>query len=128
MCHKWIIIDPTKQSEEKLMKVVNLTPHEITVNSQVFPTSGIVARVETVEKELSKMINNMPIVSRTIGKVDFGMELPEPETVYLVSSMVLDAIPTDSSWVSVCFSPDTGKTAIRNDKGHIVSVTRLIGK
>ena len=26
----------------------------------------------------------------------------------------------------VAFAPDTGDTAIRNDKGHIIAVTRLV--
>ena len=51
-----------------------------------------------------------------------------PTVNFLVSAMVLDAIPADSEIAPFVFAPDTGATAERNDKGHIVSVCRLVGK
>ena len=40
--------------------------------------------------------------------------------------MVLDAL--DSSYSGTAFAPDTGSTAIRNEKGHITMVTRVVTK
>jgi len=45
-------------------------------------------------------------------------------TVYLVSRMVRDALGSDRPDI---LAPDTGGTAVRNEKGQIKAVTRLIG-
>ena len=42
----------------------------------------------------------------------------------LVSSLVLSALGEE--WKGVAFAPDTGDTAIRNESGQIIAVTRLI--
>ena len=108
----------------ELINFVNLTPHEITIKTydkefKIKP-SGIIARVTTEEKEQGKL-NNIPIVERSFGKVE---NLPEPKenVVYLVSSLVLEGVRDRDD----VFAPDTGNTAIRDEKGRIIAVTRLI--
>ena len=110
-----------------MSQIINLTPHSITVGSTVVEPSGSIARVATIESLTSSTVLGVPVIKRELGKVDFGIDFA-PDTVYIVSSMVLDAIPASSQWASVCYAPDTGSTAIRNDKGHVVSVTRLVGR
>ncbi len=104
---------------------VNLTPHAITLRgadgSEVtVAPSGAVARVTTTEKVVGE-IAGLPLVRREFGDVE-GLPAPKADTVYIVSALVLGAISGRNDVVA----PDTGATAIRNDKGHIVAVTRLV--
>lgn len=103
--------------------MLNLTPHAININGTVYEPSGTIARVEMEEEVLPIVLPcGTPIISRKSGKVT---GLPE-SGYFLVSSMVLDAL--DSSYSGVAFAPDTGSTALRNDKGHIIMVTRVVTK
>jgi hypothetical protein len=104
--------------------VLNLTPHEITLITPrgifTFPPSGTVARVETLETVIGECpITDAPIVRREKG---MPVGLPEAGCACLVSSMVLEACPGRAG----VFAPDSGKTAIRNEKGHVVAVTQLV--
>ena len=114
------------------MKLVNLTPHAITLkNSDVNITvqpSGILARVNTQMNATEKTVAGIPVAVRVFGEVDFGQTVFDPEDVFLVSSMVLDALSVDHPLAGRCFAPNTDNTAERNDKGHIISVCQLVGK
>lgn len=109
------------------MKVVNLTPHSITIGNNTFAPSGMVARVTTNEVVVGEALG-VPMVQRTKGEVDFGCEILDNGTMYIVSSMVLDALPSNTDYSGIVVAPDTGASAIRNDKGHVVAVTRVITK
>ena len=101
--------------------MINLTPHAININGTVYEPSGEVARISMEETVLPTLLEcGTPVITRKVGKV---VGLPK-EGPFLVSSMVLDAL--DASYSGVAFAPDTGSTAIRNDKGHIVMVTRVV--
>lgn len=128
------------------MNFINLTPHAISIkngdiNVTVQP-SGFLARVSTTE-EVTSYVAGIPVITRKMGAVElfcpdtgksqtFTKEAVTvgvlPTVNFLVSSMVLDAIPDGHELAPFCFAPDTGSTAERNDKGHIVSVCRLVGK
>lgn len=103
--------------------MLNLTPHAINVMTNgemvVYEPSGIVARVEMEEFEIGDF-NGVPLIRRVMKGV---IGLPDDDTPCIVSSMVLDAIDKTKKNV---FAPDTGSSAIRNDKGHIVAVTRFV--
>lgn len=114
--------------------MLNLTPHEIVVlnpeGEEVisFPASGTVARLSVSEKETGMIHfdgDNIPVITSSFGEV-IGLpaydELKGHER-FLVSSMVLDQL--DAKWANIAYAPDTGSTAIRNDKNHIMGVTRL---
>ena len=107
------------------MSMINLTPHSITIRSKdgaeiTIPPSGTVARVSTTEEVVGTCpITGAPIVRRTFGEVQ---GLPEEGTPCLVSALVLAAVPGRAG----VYAPDTGPTAIRNDAGQIVAVTRLV--
>lgn len=66
------------------------------------------------------------VSSRTLGKVTLsnGQPFPAPELgkVLIVSSMVQAAMPRAD-----VLAPDTGPTAIRDERGNVWAVTRLIG-
>ena len=106
-------------------KIENLTPHAITIRAQdgtevTIPPSGTVARVSTTDEVVGTCpITGAPIVRRVFGEVT---GLPEDGTPCLVSALVLSAVPGRAG----VYAPDTGPTAIRNDAGQIVAVTRLV--
>lgn len=105
---------------------INLTPHTLVIRTpqgdlEIDP-SGIVARVAVAQKVV-RQLGAIPIVENTFGDVE-GLPAPQGENIYLVSAMVLSAVAGRTD----VFAPDTGSTAIRNDKGHIVAVTRLVAK
>ena len=115
------------------MKAINLMKHTCTIelagHTLSLPPSGTVAEVETEHAILGEISFSegveglqVPIVTRSFSEVK-GLPEPAADTVYLVSSMVLAAVPNRRD----VFSPDSGNTAKRNEKGHVVSVSRLIG-
>lgn len=104
------------------MNIINLTPHDIVVQTTkgtiTFPKSENVARLSVTENVIGE-INGIPVISNQYGEVE---GVPEVEnTKFIVSSMVLDNLKDPSNFMA----PDTGKSAIRNDQGHIVAVTRF---
>ena len=121
------------------MRVINLTPHTVTIKvpgfwyPKSFPPSGKVARVEATEQDFGSLWLeaeedqggiNVKIINRTFRSRDIvNKPEPKPGTIYLVSSIVLEAM-NDRKDV---FAPDTGPSAERDKEGHIISVCRLIG-
>jgi hypothetical protein len=103
--------------------MINLTPHAITLISQdeeiTIEPSGTVARVSMTEEVIGAW-GEMPVIRRVAGAVT---GLPTDGRACIVSAMVLAALPAGTEGV---FAPDTGPTAVRNDKGHVVAVTRLV--
>jgi len=112
------------------MKLVNLTPHTITVRRDdgselTIKPSGQVARVTTRDQYAGELAHfRVPLYKREFGNVE---DLPDPAdlTVYIVSSLVLEAVKQTTGRSDVV-APDTGPTAIRDDAGRIVAVTRFI--
>jgi len=118
-----------------MYKLINLTPHAIVIAADgnvetalTIPPSGMVARVSSSQKDtgaISVVTDNettsVVLAIRTWGEV---LDLPAPadNTIYIVSALVAGQV-SDRSDV---YAPDTGKDALRNDKGHIVAVRRLI--
>jgi len=106
------------------MRFVNLTPHKITIKSKKgdieVPPSGTIARVTTIEEVVAE-VDGISIIKREFGEVE-GLPEPENGVAYIVSSLVLGAVKGRKD----VFAPDTGATAIRDEKGQIKAVTRLI--
>lgn len=119
--------------------MLNLTPHAITLRTAtgdvVFPPSGTVARVETIETVIGTRDvfapgvaetdaqgnttgHRIPVIARTFGAVT---GLPTDGTPCLVSALVLGACVG----MPGVYAPDSGSTAIR-ENGQIVAVTRLV--
>lgn len=119
------------------MKLINLTPHQITlviddgegdfIDHAVEP-SGSIARVSMTEVEAGKLQDEwgndfIPIIRRVPAEVE-GLPEPTPDTIFIVSSMVLDALKHTTR--TDVFAPDTGPSARRNDKGQVTGVYRLV--
>ena len=112
------------------MKIINLMKHDCTLKVgdqiRVYPPHGKIAQAQEILEEIGSAkldsFLSVPVVSREFGEVE---NLPEPEegTIYIVPSIVLSAVPHRKD----VFAPDSGKSAERNEKGHIRSVCRLIG-
>ena len=105
-----------------MTKIVNLTPHDITItDGPTFPPSGTVARV-SVQQVDAGAINGIPVKTQTFGDI---VDLPAPQdgTVFIVSAIVLAAAKAVGRTDVV--APDTSN-AVRNDQGHIVSVPGFI--
>jgi len=106
------------------LTVINLTPHTIGIqvgeNNYTFPPSGKNVRVSTKEIDAGSVANIVPSIKRELGEVE-GLPSPQPNTIYIVSSMVLSGIQNRDD----VYAPDTGVTAIR-ENGQVKAVTRLI--
>ena len=110
--------------------MLNLTPHAIVIlNEEVeeivsFEASGTIARVTTSEKEVGVWNFDGEYITIVVGEKGEVTGLPEDKDMqFLVSGMVLDALGPE--YHNIAFAPDTGSTAVRDSKGHIVGVTRL---
>ena len=104
------------------MKIVNLTPHPIVItDGPTFSPSGTVARV-SVQQVDAGTIAGIPVKTQAFGDI---VDLPPsaPDTVYIVSSLVLSA--AKSAGRTDCVAPDTAN-AVRDDAGHIVSVPGFV--
>ena len=112
--------------------MINLTPHAINFQAQdgtvvTFQPSGTVARVATSTVEagtVTVLVQAIPVIKTVYGEVTDVPKLPcEP---FLVSGMVLGQLGSEYS--GIAFAPATGPQdgAIRNDKGHIVAVTKFV--
>ena len=103
--------------------IVNLTPHPIAVRTPDgtidIPPSGQVARLITSQIPAGET-HGVPVVSTILRDIS-GLPGPRPGTVYLVSSIVAQAVPDRRDVVA----PDTGPSAVRDENGQIVAVTRL---
>jgi hypothetical protein len=103
---------------------VNLTPHAVTLRvgerDLVIPPSGRVARVSSREVPCDPF-GDVPTVRREWGAVE-GLPDPAPDTIYLVSALVLEHVRGRDDVVA----PDTGPTAVRDAAGQIVAVRRLV--
>lgn len=116
------------------MKVVNLTPHAICVQTEAgdlarFEASGLVARVGTERAEVPA-VAGFRVVAQTLGDVT-GLPEPQAGTIYIVSALVLSALKeeraqgiSNRAGVDV-FAPDTGPDAIR-ENGQIVAVRGFV--
>lgn len=111
------------------MQFINLTPHTIntqvtlrdgTIEYRAFPASGQVARCTPGYEDVG-VFGGVPVVRSTFGPVE-GLPEPEPEAgiVYITSTIVAQ----QANRADVV-SPDTGPSAIRNEKGQVVAVVRF---
>ena len=108
------------------VKLTNLTPHEIKIVGedgevkQIIPPSGQIARVRT-EQTVVGEVNGVPIVKTTFGDVE-GLPEQQPNTVFIVSSLVAQAVPHRRDVVA----PDTSPSgAVRDADGRIIGVKRF---
>ena len=109
---------------------VNLTPHDIVLQYPsgarlTIPPSGTEARVDSVSGVLRETVDSgIPIYEApTWGEVE-GLPDPESGKIFIVSGLVASRSFGRKDVVSPGTGPKDG--VIRNEKGHVVAVTRLI--
>ena len=75
--------------------IINLTTHPITdtMTGITYPPSGIVARADSKRKLVSK-VGQPAIYEYEMCNLE-GLPEPKPDTLYIVSSMALSAVPSD---------------------------------
>ena len=111
--------------------LVNLTPHALNLRApdgtdNVIPPSGTVARVTNLPGEdTGRMVGGVPVFGADRPGAVEGLPEPTEGTMFIVSGFVGAAL-TGSGRRDVLV-PGTGPKdgAIRNDRGHVVAVTRL---
>lgn len=77
------------------MRFENLTPHSIreVTTGQTIPPSGIIARVKSSTVKVAEH-SLAPIYASTFGEIE-GLPEPKEGTVYIVSSLALNAVPLE---------------------------------
>lgn len=99
---------------------VNLTPHEVRIkvgeDEIVVPPSGTIARCAERRIEMPPL-GSVPVTRAEYGAVA-GLPAPQPDTIYIVSSLVLDTAPDRAD----IFAPGP---AIRDAEGRIVGCAGL---
>lgn len=116
--------------EERMVKIVNLTPHAVTVMTKegmiTFEPSGTVARISTTAEPVGDLLTDhgsLPVVRIRCSGSPTGLPDPEPDTLYIVSRVVFDAVPDRCDLLV----PDTGPdSAVRGADGQIIGVRRFI--
>lgn len=109
------------------MKIVNLTPHELNLMPQgpdgpvvAIPPSGQVARCATSRVQVDTVtVDDITIpVNRTqFGEVT-GLPDPQPDTIYIVSAVVAQAVPDRPDVFIV-------DDAVRDEQGRIIGARAL---
>jgi hypothetical protein len=111
-----------------MTNIINLTPHEITIYDQTgqeivlrIPPSGKVARVSISAQTVGE-INGVAVRKTTYGDVQ-DLPDPQPDTVYIVSTIVLIALQSKGITRTDVVSPDTSPdSAVRDSQGKILGV------
>ena len=114
------------------MHIINLTPHSIVhlrdnllggQEAAEFTPSGVVARVSSAPGTRIEGRDIPLFTAPTWGEVE-NLPAPQSGVIYLVSGLVAGRAIGRTD----VFSPGTGPNdgAVRNEKGHITAVTRLI--
>lgn len=107
--------------------LINLTPHALTLRGTegdtVIPPSGTVARVGTLPGALQDLGLPVPVASPDATGEVTGVPDPTPGVFLIVSGFVGQALAGRQDILVPGTSPADGP--VRNEKGHIVAVTRL---
>lgn len=114
------------------MRFVNLTPHEVVLRGprgdERIPPDGRVVRVPTHALPVPGLSDELgyPVhLAEHCGIKD--MPDPEPDTVFIVSLVVLQALKEQHMDRSDCVAPDTAPhSAIRDAEGRIVAVKGFV--
>ena len=133
------VTDHHKQNGDCSIKVVNLTPHPITLYSRdgtdvigEIPMSDFVARVDTsatisypvtLELEDGSKIDNIPLLYQ---ERDVTTELPAPEegVYYIVSALVMDTFPGREDLIMVNTTNDR-LGSIKDGRGRVIGTRSL---
>ena len=107
-----------------MTKIVNLTPHSINLlvddKEIIIPPSGTIARAATQRKQIGAIkIDGVDVpVNKTVFGDVVGLPDPKPDTIFVVSMLVAQAVPHRED---VFIVDDT----VRDDEGRIVGAKAL---
>jgi len=117
-----------------MKRVLNMTPHQITIQTGDgrridIPPAGKIFRLAE-EDQLAGTVSldgvEVEVVKRTF-EVTNCEELLDSDAVVIVSLPALMALRQAGIQVrAIVVAPDTGATAIRDERGQIVAVRRFI--
>ena len=109
------------------MKIVNLTPHELNLMPQgpdgpvvTIPPSGQVARCQVNRVQIYTVTVDgisVPVNKTQFGTVS-GLPDPQPDTIYVVSTLVAQAVPDRRDVFIV-------DDAVRDNQGRIIGAKAL---
>jgi len=110
-----------------MMKLVNLTPHALNLMpagpdgpTVTIPPSGLVARCAVDRVQVDTV--TVDGVSIPVNKTQFGtvsdLPDPQPDTIYVVSALVAQAVPDRADVYIV-------DDAVRDDQGRIIGARAL---
>jgi hypothetical protein len=110
------------------MNIINLTPHDIKVYDaegknviRTYPASDQVARVKSKAAVVGE-VDGIPVVETRFSEIT-GLPDEQPDTVYIVSLLVLQAMEGDRDDL---IAPDTGPgSVVRDENGQIIGVRRF---
>lgn len=112
------------------MKFINLTPHVLNVVDDTGNTilsvapSGTVARVATQQTVVGN-VAGIDVVRTVFGDVD-GLPSPQDDVVYIVSTLVLQALKANGIIRDDVVAPDTSPASVVRDAGgNIIGVRRF---
>lgn len=109
------------------MKLVNLTPHALVIMPEgpdgptvTIPPSGIVARCATSRVQVNTVtVDGVTIpVNRTEFGAVTGLPDPQPDTIFVVSALVAQAVPDRQDVFIV-------DDAVRDEQGRIIGARAL---
>jgi hypothetical protein len=111
----------------KKMNIVNLTPHPLNLMPEgpdgptvTIPPSGSVARCATSRVQVGTV--TMDGIAIPVNRTEFGavtgLPDPQPDTIYIVSAVVAQAVPDRPDVFIV-------DDAVRDDQGRIIGARAL---
>lgn len=116
---------PNKQKRKKIMKILNFTPHAVTIKTASSTTtynSVGVARADT-RAEVVGYVDDLPIVKKTFGNV-YGLPESVPnDTILIVSSLTAQAAKAHKH--PLCDRLYIVNDTVRDENGRIVACTSL---
>ncbi len=77
------------------MRIVNLTPHAVTINGLTIQPDGRIPRLREETREVDQITvdgHTLPVIETTLGELE-GLPEPADGVVYVVSRMVAEAAP-----------------------------------
>ncbi len=98
------------------MQIINTTPHAVSINGTVIPSSGMLVRVSSTSQEAGEFAG-VPLVRTCYGAV-VGLPEEQDGVLYIVSGLVRAALPNRKDLASPA-------KLVRNDKGEIVGCEAL---
>lgn len=110
------------------MKIINLTPHVIRLNDGTeYPPSGQVARVSTEYETIMGPTECPTLFNITFGTIQGIPTIPEEDTWYVVSAMVLIATKIEEFYTHYrLVAPATGHPACVRKDGQVWSVPGFV--